>query len=77
MSQPLPTHEFGFLQPGEIETLAVEVWELSDDAEVGYIFEVGEVQVVVQLSLVVVVVVLVVVVCDQCSATEYLAALAT
>ena len=40
MSQPLPTHGFRFLQPDEIETLAVEVGELSDDAEDGYIFEV-------------------------------------
>ena len=40
MSQPLPTHGFRFLQPDEIEALAVEVGELSDDAEDGYIFEV-------------------------------------
>ena len=40
MSQPLPTHGFRFLKPYEIETLAVEVGELSDDAEDGYIFEV-------------------------------------
>ena len=39
MSQPLPTHGFRFLQPDEIEALAV-VGELSDDAEDGYIFEV-------------------------------------
>ena len=40
MSQPLPTHGLRFLQPDEIEALAVEVGELSDDAEDGYIFEV-------------------------------------
>ena len=41
MPQPLPIHGFRFLQPGEIEALAVEVGELSDDAaEDGYIFEV-------------------------------------
>ena len=40
MSQQLPTHGFRFLQPDEIETLAVEVGELSNDAEDGYIFEV-------------------------------------
>ena len=40
MSQPLPTHVFLFLQPDEIEALGVEVVELSDDAEDGYMFEV-------------------------------------
>ena len=40
MSQPLPTHGFRFLQPDEIEAMAVEVGELADDAEDGYIFEV-------------------------------------
>ena len=39
MSQPLPTHGFRFLQPDEIGAL-IEVGELSDDAEDGYIFEV-------------------------------------
>ena len=38
MSQPLPTHGFRFLQPDDIE--ALEVGELSDNAEDGYIFEV-------------------------------------
>ena len=41
MSQPLPTQGFRFLQPDEIEALVVEVRELSDDTEDGYIFEVG------------------------------------
>ena len=40
MSQPLPTHGFRFLQHDEIEALAVEVGELSDDADDGYRFEV-------------------------------------
>ena len=41
MSQPLPTDGFRFLQPDEIEALALKVvGELSDDAEDGYIFEV-------------------------------------
>ena len=40
MSQPLPTHGLRFLQPDEIEAVAVEVVELSDDAENTYIFEV-------------------------------------
>ena len=40
MSQPLPTHVFRFLQPDGIEALAVEVRELSDGTEDGYIFEV-------------------------------------
>ena len=39
MSQPWPAHGFQFLQPDEIEALAV-VGELSDDAENGYVFEV-------------------------------------
>ena len=38
MSQSLPTHEFRFLQQGQISTLQLQ--ELSDDAEDGYIFEV-------------------------------------
>ena len=37
MSQSLPTR--GFLQQDEISTLKLQ--ELSDDAEDGYIFEVG------------------------------------
>ena len=40
MFQPLATHGLRFLQPDDIEALAVEVGELSDDAEDGYIFEV-------------------------------------
>ena len=39
MSQPLASCGFRFLQPDEIEALA-GVWELSDDAEDGYIIEV-------------------------------------
>ena len=38
---PIAQHRFRFLQPDEIEELAVEeVKELSDDAEDGYTFEV-------------------------------------
>ena len=40
MSQPLPICGFRFLQPDEIEALAVRVVEPSDDSEDGYIFEV-------------------------------------
>ena len=40
MYQPLPTHGFRILQLDEIEALTVEVGELPDDAEDGYIFEV-------------------------------------
>ena len=38
ISQSLPTHGFRFLQQDEIS--ALELQELSDDAEYGYIFEV-------------------------------------
>ena len=39
MSQPLPNSGFRFLQPDEVEALAL-VGELSDDVEDGYIYEV-------------------------------------